>query len=271
MTLGLQPNMLERLVSNQELTGRGFAERLLYFIPEPLHHVNLIGLPDVPESYKQDFGRVIDSLAMLYRKKNEPHVIRLTDQARTLFENYRQELSELTDGKLGGSESIRAWTRKAHGKVARVAGLLALLENPGGVDMIEARYIKSAIDMFDKYFIPHMLVAFGGCSNLTEPEKSVLIAMQDPNVTREYNRKAFRLSDVRHKVSGQKQFRGEAGAKRFSAAIDKLSQTNRIALIPDEIVQGDKPQGRPAGPVYAIHKALLDGNDLPAIDDDIPF
>ena len=45
LTVGVQPSVLEKLSNNAELASRGFPQRLLYFLSEPMGHYIIKDLP----------------------------------------------------------------------------------------------------------------------------------------------------------------------------------------------------------------------------------
>lgn len=45
LTVGMQPSVLEKLSANEELASRGFPQRLLYFLSEPMGHYIIKDLP----------------------------------------------------------------------------------------------------------------------------------------------------------------------------------------------------------------------------------
>lgn len=57
------------------------------------------------------------------------------------------------------NDAMCAWASKAHGKASRLAGLLALLENPDATT-VSQKAAKAAVAMMEEYFIPHAVRAF---------------------------------------------------------------------------------------------------------------
>lgn len=239
LTVGLQPALLERMAGSPELDARGFPQRLLFFIPEPLRNVKVDGLPHVDRELLDWWRDRVQRLAELNRN-GVPLLLSLTDTARAAYNEYWQSLEDRVNTEFGSPDVLKSWARKAHGKVARLAGLLALM-NDTGARRVEASHVRNASALMEGYFIPHAKKAFGGGEHLGADEKAILPLLRGD----------FAVGQLRHDVGGQTKFRGKAGEQRFLAALSGLEEAGYIRLL-DSVKGRGKPTDR-----YEVNPALL--------------
>lgn len=242
LTVGLQPSMLKRLIGNDDLSDRGFSPRMLFFIPDTARRVDVYNLPDVPQSVIDAWNSLITRLALLSREKDDPIILQLTSEAYSVHLEFWQEVEDkkLTEYNYKG---MNAWATKAHGKAARLAGILELMKNPDAT-FVEADSMRAAVTMMREYFTPHAQRVFGGPNDLSDEAQRILEAIKSKNATR------VKVSDIRHDMSGQKRFKGESGKQLFDRAMHELEKQNYIRPLKCESKEG---RGRPSGPEYEIH------------------
>lgn len=243
MTLGLQPSMVQRMASNNDLGDRGFVPRMLFFVPDTARHIDVKHLPPYPKSLVDEWNQLVLRLASLNREQEEPLMLPMTAEARAVFEDYWQSMNDRLFTDLGYAE-IRPWVQKAHGKAARLSGILTLLDDPDA-KIIEAGAVRAAVAMMDGYFLPHAQAILGGPNELSDEAQCILNAIKD----KEY----FRTAEVYHDLSGQKRFRGKEGREAYGWALAELLKANYIRIAYENAPQG---RGRPASTRYAVHPAL---------------
>ncbi|MBQ8313257.1 MAG: DUF3987 domain-containing protein [Clostridia bacterium] len=249
ITVGMQPSIIHRMTSSADLADRGFPQRVLYFLPDNLVGVDLLNLPAIPRDYMADWSRLLLILAAAHR--DHPAMLSLTKGAQAVYNLHRQDMADRALSDMGGSSATRSWARKAHGKTARLAGLLALLEDPDAA-IVEESHVRAAVAMMNSYFIPHMKRAFGGSSDLS-PDALALV-----DVLR--GRESITQSQLLHDVSGQKKYKGEAGKAHFQEVIRELAQAGYIRLT----TPASGGIGRRPGPVLLVNPALH-GNHKAAV------
>ena len=246
ITVGMQPGMIARMTGHADLADRGFPQRLLYYLPETLTGVDLIHLPAYPVSLLKKWDSKVTTLAALHR--DQIGVLTLTRAAVGLYDYHRQDMHDRLTGDLGGNEALQAWVRKAHGETARLAGILALLEDPD-TTIVEESHIRSAVELMNSYYIPHAKRAFGGGSILSAPAKSMCEVLQMmPN---------FKKGELLRKLSGQKRYKGDAGKQFFDQVLEELKNCGYIRELPAEKTSG---RGRPPEPLWEVHPALCGTN-----------
>lgn len=242
LTVGLQPDLLERMTTTRELISRGFTQRVLFFIPAPLRGVNVKNLPTIPHKLFNVWAEKLEELAAVHRDK--PVLLPLSEEARAAYVDYWQSVEDRIDTVFGAPPSLQQWARKAHGKVARLAGILAKLENPS-TSIIDARFVRNAIAVMEGYFIPHAMKAFGGGDHLGADAKALVPLIRDAE--------AFKEAELFHKVSGQLIYKGKSGRDRFSLALLDLCEKGYIKTVVQPAASG---KGRPPSATYEVNPAL---------------
>jgi hypothetical protein len=169
LTLGLaiQPTVIMGLLGQEVLRGRGLLARFLFVIPK-----NNIGYREtlnegVPPSIDQAYSQMILKLFELkYAKTDDdievPHVLELSQRAKTRFDEYRSHI-EVMLRPTGEMSDIPDWGGKLAGSVARIAGLLhvtsSVVSQGWATTPISCETIESAIKMGD-YFAVHANAVF---------------------------------------------------------------------------------------------------------------
>lgn len=260
MALSMQPRIMERLTHSTELEDRGLTARFLFFMPEALRELK-DNCPDISREAMSKWDNLVCELVNLWRDDEEPHRLTLAENARDRLDEYRRYLYKESFSSLGENSGLRAWARKGSGKVLRLAGLLALVENPRGAQSVELRHIDDAIAMFDLYFVPHARIAFGEADGLSNGAQAIINRVRDAD--------AFNSSAVREALKGQSKFRGKHGKENFDLALAELVDKGFIARL--EPIEKPKTSGRPPAPAYRVNPALHAPREPKAPADDVPF
>lgn len=247
VTVGMQPAMLARLTANEDLTDRGFPQRLLYFIPENNIQVKIEHLPTVPADLLAQWSKLIGQLSSLHRGQPGVMTISMEEDAAEVLYGYRATLNERLTSDLGGNAAIRAWIRKAHGKTARLAALLQLMDNPESKE-VDLVHLNLAVALMEGYFIPHATKALGGGEKLSMDAKNLL----DTLIVMQKNGETLTTSTAWQRVRRQKRFRGATGKALFEAIFADLSNGNYVKLIDQN--RGDS---RNRAKIIEIHPDLL--------------
>ena len=242
ITVGMQPALLRGMTENAELADRGFPQRVLYFLPDNPGREDLLHLPGHPTAELAAWGELLVRLASIHREQEA--ILPMTRGAQAVYNLHRQDMSDRTEGDMGGCMALRAWARKAHGKTARLAGLLALLENPDAC-MVEESHVRTAVEMMNGYFIPHAKKAFGGSPSLS-PDALALV----DTLRRE---ESIPKAELRHKLSGQKKYKGNEGEARFNQVLQELREGGYIRL--NTTADTGRPGRRP-GLLVEVNPAL---------------
>lgn len=255
MTVGMQPTILEKLSSNAELASRGFPQRLLYFLSEPMGHYVIKDLPKPDFELQDTWEKKVRQLATAFR--DEKATLPMTDAAYEVFETFAQKMVDERFGALGGNEAIISWCLKAGGKVARLALILTLLENVDAV-CVDAPAVEAAVALMNEYFIPHMKRVYCGDRQLTPEGQNLLSTMvflAQSNGTDEVPQAAIKM-----RIRGQKAYKGTAGDMLFREKLRELSQAGMIRHIEAPSHQG---AGRKGDGSWQIRGCLLGKPEVP--------
>jgi len=260
LTLGLQPQLLDNFANNPNLCDRGLPQRLLFFIPEPIGSIDVNAIGDAPEELMQDWAAKITRLASLHREN--PLEMTCSPEAAQIIRDFWQYMVDAQDGVFGENDALYAWASKAHGKAARLAALLTLLENPDAREM-SLKAAQSAVALMKEYFIPHAVRAFCGAHELPQPVESLLKVIRSAIMA---GAAYIKHADLKEKVRKQKQFKGPQAAEAFSTGLAELIAAAYIR--PYQLPAN--ANGRPSDGAYALNPALVKGLSRPAGSPPLP-
>ena len=151
--LSIQPSVLDEIMANTTMTGRGLIARFLYASPPSRIGTRIFRTPPIsPEVASAYRNRIYQLMAM--ELPQEPQTIRLSDKAFDLMADYFQEHEQYLAGE---GQAISDWASKYIGSVLRIAGLLhcAALEE----GELSAATMAKAIAI-GKYFLAHSGYAY---------------------------------------------------------------------------------------------------------------
>jgi replicative DNA helicase len=163
MSLMVQPDLMADLAGSNQFRASGLMARFLWAVP-----VTNVGMRDVRQRYRipnelrEAYNAAV--LAMLEGyppeagESDKPVTLRLDECAEDLWLDFAQEI-ENQQGEGGPLDSIRDWTSKLPGAVARVAALLELAAGGLWRDTVGMEAMHQAIELA-RLLIPHTKAAF---------------------------------------------------------------------------------------------------------------
>lgn len=245
MLLMVQPDVIDSLSANRAFRGRGLIARMLFALP-----VSRVGRRDidsapVPEFVQARYVRRIKDLVCAFVTRDGsagPLVLTLDDAAAAAFRAVRVEVeSSLGQGDL---DSIQDWGSKYPGAVARIAGLLHLVEHgPAGQHLpVGVEAMTSAI-MIGEYFRACAGEVLGGMGQ--DPSRADAEYLLDV---------AERLySEGSHPFKRRELQRGAKSRLKTAAELDAA-----ITLLVDHgfiaaVGGGERTAGRSSSPEYALN------------------
>lgn len=239
ITVGMQPGIIAPMTGHADLADRGFPQRLLYYLPETITGADLLHLPPYPAAMLKRWDAKLTALAAVHRE--QMGLLTLTRGAVRLYDEHRQDLHNRLTGDLGGNEALSAWVRKAHGETARIAGLLALLED-SDASIVEEAHVRAAVELMNSYYIPHAKRAFGGGSSLSALARALGEKLRTVEV--------FNETEMYRSVSGQARYRGKDGRETFGQVLAELCANGYIRR---RFAAPNTGRGRPLAPVWEVH------------------
>lgn len=163
MSLMVQPDLMADLAGSNQFRASGLMARFLWAVP-----VTNVGKRNVYERYRipnevrEAYNTAVLSMLEGYPPEpgasDKPVTLRLDDCAEELWLDFAQEVED-QQGEGGPLDSIRDWTSKLPGAVARVAALLELAAGGLGRDTVGMEAMHQAITLA-RLLIPHTKAAF---------------------------------------------------------------------------------------------------------------
>ena len=150
----------ERLADSLEGTGDGMAARFLYAWPEPPPYRSLL---DGKPPHEDEAVNMLHRIAGAVGTADHPLVLAFDEAALKAFDHFLARLH----GEVRRAEGLEAgWLGKGRGTVARLAGVLALLDwsRRAGTDrpprIISRDHLQAASRLWEGYFRPHARAVF---------------------------------------------------------------------------------------------------------------
>lgn len=153
LTFGLmaQPKTLERILGNDDFSGRGFLARFLMCCPPSQigHRPCVVDEPEVSSIAREAWASNMDALLSIQMPEH-PIPIELSNDAKDILRKYNSWVeSRLPDEPDG----MKSWTGKLIGNTLRIAGLLHVWRwaNDADKEYIDPETLENAIKV-GKYF-----------------------------------------------------------------------------------------------------------------------
>ncbi|MER5892307.1 YfjI family protein [Streptomyces sp. NPDC001876] len=157
LTIGLlvQPIILEQLgrKKDDEMLHNGFVQRFLYGFPASrLGYQDPRGSIPIPAELMDDLRYRLGRLVHGLWKNTMTQAVTFTDEASEDMYVFQERMQErLRRG--GDLHSMASWASKLPGKLARIAALITLYEDPAATQ-VQAAQLRAALSMAP-YFITH--------------------------------------------------------------------------------------------------------------------
>ncbi len=243
--LAVQPQVLERFLSNETLLERGLCARFLYSLPK-----SLLGKRDarsakpVEADTASRYAGIMHALAKQSFDGERRELIP-SPEALELYYQWSAEV-EANIGPNGKWHGIaNGWEGKLVGNTIRLAGLLKMAEITNSDKSISKGHFIAAIELA-RYFVDHALAATGKSVGLTPEAREVLTEI------RKQGESPFSPSDLRQRLRNRKRFK--EGSKT-DEALSCLAAAGFIRLTTPPEWQGT---GRKPEALYEMHPELLD-------------
>lgn len=154
--LSIQPCVLEEIMTNATMSGRGLIARFLYASPPSRIGSRSFTTKPIPPEVEADYRSMVFRLMALERPE-EPRTLMLAPDATELIANYFQHHEQFL---VGEGQAISDWASKYIGAVLRIAGLIHAAEmQPEGSPIITESTMARAI-CIGQYFLQHSLYAY---------------------------------------------------------------------------------------------------------------
>ena len=158
--LSIQPSVLDEIMSNTTMTGRGLIARFLYASPPSRIGSRIFCSPAVPENVGKAYKEMVYRL-MAIPKSDEDRILVLSERATEIISDYFTEHETFLAGE---GQLISDWGAKYIGAVLRIAGLLHVAEHGDELEDIPSEIMRRAIEI-GKYFLAHSTYAYSMMGN----------------------------------------------------------------------------------------------------------
>ena len=152
--LTIQPSVLNEIMENTTMTGRGLIARFLYAFPPSKIGSRVFRSPAVPPEITEEYKQLIFRL-MTLPVPDEPAVLHLCEEAADVISAHFDEHEKYLAGE---GQVISDWAGKYIGTVLRIAGLLHGAESKSN-EAISAETMMRAIRI-GQYFLAHSCYAY---------------------------------------------------------------------------------------------------------------
>lgn len=182
--LSIQPSVLEEIMANTTMTGRGLIARFLYSSPPSQIGMRVFNTtpiaPNITEGYRELIFRLMSIPA-----EDHPVTLRLSEHAAELISRcFAQHERYLT----GEGQEIADWANKYIGTILRIAGLLHIAQSDSFKDEVSAFTMEKAIRI-GQYFLAHARYAYSVMgTDLSIQKAQFVLAKLLKNATREIKR-----------------------------------------------------------------------------------
>ena len=178
--LSIQPSVLDEIMTNATMTGRGLIARFLYASPPSRIGGRTFRTPPVPPDVSAAYRSLIFHL-MALPYTDEPQTLYLSEKAFDRMADYFLEHERFLAGE---GQAISDWASKYIGAVLRIAGLLHGAEMVDGEREISVATMNRAIQI-GKYFLAHSGYAYSmmGTDLSIQKAKFVLAKLKKKNIT----------------------------------------------------------------------------------------
>ncbi|BAU29731.1 uncharacterized protein DUF3987 [Aneurinibacillus soli] len=161
LTLGItvQPEVIKNLAKNKIYQQRGLLARFLFTFPN-----SFVGFRNprprlIEQKVKEQYERLIQQL-LAQPVPDHPKVLTLSREADERMIRFKTSIEKKLAPERGELAPIVEWGNKHVGVIYRIAGLLHVAENTGGVPQeIALATVEKAIQ-FSEYFIQQAKIAF---------------------------------------------------------------------------------------------------------------
>ena len=178
--LSIQPSVLDEIMSNATMTGRGLIARFLYASPPSRIGTRKFRTPAVPAEISEAYRRLIFRL-MAQPIHEEAPSLTLSDRAADVMADYFEEHERYL---VGEGQAISDWASKYIGAILRIAGLLHGADMEPDEWVISAQTVSRAIRI-GKYFLAHSCYAYSmmGTDLTIQKANFVLAKLRKKSVT----------------------------------------------------------------------------------------
>lgn len=177
--LSIQPSVLDEIMSNATMSGRGLIARFLYASPPSRIGSRVFCTSPIPPEVTAAYRNLVFRL-MAMPVNTEAQTIHLSEKAFERMDDYFQEHERFLAGE---GQAISDWASKYIGTVLRIAGLIHCVDMDGSQQEITSATVGKAIQI-GKYFLAHSTYAYSmmGTDLSIQKAKFVMAKLKKKNI-----------------------------------------------------------------------------------------
>lgn len=155
MLLAVQPSVLNEIMDNKTMAGRGLIARFLFSVPNSMIGNRAFRTEPVDPLLRKNYQDIVKFLLNI-PKREHPNILKFGREALEEIEKYFFEIEkDLKDDY----SPIKEWLSKNVGAVARISALLHLASGKIWDEDISAETVRNAIRI-GRYFRSHAMFAY---------------------------------------------------------------------------------------------------------------
>lgn len=200
LTVGvmIQPSVLRKFGSNDEMAGRGLVARFLFVLPASLAGWRETDPDPIPAAVRDRYAAQVQHLAATFAEWTDPAVVTLTPDATPIRSVAAADVErQLRPG--GSLRDVTEWANKLPGTMLRLAGLLHVARRPadGWRHPIDAATMADAVRLTG-FMVAHYKAARTAiiADKAVGPARYVLAVLTDKGIesftVRELHRRVHR-------------------------------------------------------------------------------
>ncbi len=242
VVLAVQPQVLDKFLTNGVMLERGLAARFMYSQPPSKLGIRLIrDAKPIPSVVSLAYERRMHQLTA-FQASEKVHQLSFSTEAMEIYYRWAEEVESRIGGEWAGIAN--GWEGKLVGNTVRLAGAVKLLDDPDPTHAITGLHFSSAVELA-RYFIAQALHITGKDLGLAPDTREVLEEIK------KQGKPTVRAYDLRQKLRFRKRFEREGSV---NAALLELERFGYIR-------QGLPPEwngvGRPPEALWEVHPDLL--------------
>ena len=203
MALAIQPSVLNDMQNTPAFKGRGLLDRFFYAVPRVVRKPREVNPPTMNAETEARYNRVIQTILDKGETLQAPWRMELDKAAMERLDELREELERELIGNL---EPVAEWANKLAGRLARIAGLFALVRVADATQNLATVVTKEDLEMawgLKPYLCDHALHAFEAMSADLVVSKAKALLRKVTSIPSP----EFSARDLFQKVRGQQAFK----------------------------------------------------------------
>lgn len=167
--LAVQPIVINNVMNNEEMNGKGLNSRFLYAKPKSRVGSRKYEVKEMNDFSKNNYMNALARL-MAMPTSETPRIIELSEGAKQMANAYFDEIEGIL--KEMPATPLKAWIGKLHGQTMKIAGVLHVMEHIEKSDLIlvSEKTMKNAIEM-GRYFLAHARYTYKASGMSDRPEE----------------------------------------------------------------------------------------------------